>query len=306
MSKTDVLTADSVFGAGAFPLRVQNAQHHDSGMPPHSHEFDELVLIMGGSGEHVTSHTVCQIDPGDVFFISRNMTHSFQNTVDLDVINVLFDVDALRLQTRDLHDVPGHHVLFHLEPQSRSAQQFRGRLTLSPEQRVRAGHMVEVLRAEIDGRAHGYRFASCALLMQLISFLSRCYVEKPSPEQRSLLCMGEVLSYIERNYSAPVSVADLAALAAMSESSLNRAFQRLVGKAPVEYVIGVRLDKAADLLRNTDRHITEIGLACGFSDGNYFSRRFRRRMGCSPRAYRQDMRASRDGAHVNGTSLSTL
>jgi AraC family L-rhamnose operon regulatory protein RhaS len=226
--------------------------------------------------------------------------------VDLDVINVLFDVDALRMQTRDLHDVPGHHVLFHLEPQSRSAQQFRGRLTLSPEQRVRAGHMVEVLRAEIDGRAHGYRFASCALLMQLISYLSRCYVEQPSPEQRSLLRMGEVLSYIERNYSAPISVADLAALTAMSESSLNRAFQRLVGKAPVEYVIGVRLDKAADLLRNTDRHITEIGLACGFSDGNYFSRQFRLRMGCSPRTYRQDMRASRDGAHVNGTSLSSL
>jgi len=59
-----------------------------------------------------------------------------------------------------------------------------------------------------------------------------------------------------------------------------------MGSSPIAHLIQLRVNRAATLLRQTGDSVTDIAFRVGFSDSNYFTRQFRRIMGRSPRAYR--------------------
>ena len=109
------------------------------------------------------------------------------------------------------------------------------------------------------------------------------------PTNQPLLRLGEVLSYIDRHYSEPITIPQLLRVAHMSQSTLMRTFQRVFQHAPIDYLIRVRIQKARELLADQEQRITDIALACGFNDSNYFTRQFRRVSGQSPRDYRRSL-----------------
>jgi transcriptional regulator GlxA family with amidase domain len=71
---------------------------------------------------------------------------------------------------------------------------------------------------------------------------------------------------------------------------LFRIFRQIMGRSPIDYLIRLRIHKAAQLLRREPMRVKEVSAAVGFTDSNYFTRQFRNVMGASPREYR---RASR-------------
>lgn len=95
-----------------------------------------------------------------------------------------------------------------------------------------------------------------------------------------------VIDKIEGSLADPLSVAELASSANMSESHFRRSFKQCFGVAPQEFVVQQRLRRAATMLTETDRSIALIALDCGFGDQSHFSRQFRRFFGYPPRSYR--------------------
>ena len=87
-------------------------------------------------------------------------------------------------------------------------------------------------------------------------------------------------------YFEPLSVADLARAAGLSPAHFSREFRRTFGEAPHQYLLTRRLERAAALLRNTDRTVTEICFAVGLASLGSFTTSFRRLYGLSPLAYR--------------------
>jgi AraC-like DNA-binding protein len=275
-----------------FPLRVMRIKSH-SPASMHGHDFHELVVVLGGAARHVTSEGEYPIGAGDVFLISGEVAHGYEEPNRLMIVNILFDPAGLGLPMGDLRRLPGYHVLFRIEPLLRRKQAFRSRLRLATDQLAEAAGLITRLDNELSARPAGYRFMARAHLMHLIGFLSRCYADSDAGERRSLLALGEVLSFIERHYAESITVDRLSGIAAMSESSLMRAFRKVTGKSPIDYVVQLRIAKAAELLRNSDLSVTEISFRCGFNDSNYFSRQFRRVMGRSPREYRRSQPEAR-------------
>ncbi len=123
--------------------------------------------------------------------------------------------------------------------------------------------------------------------MQLIGHVSRCCSQTQTSEQRPLMQMGRLLSYMEEHYHEPVTIRQLTKVAGMSESALMRSFRRMVNHSPMDYLIRLRVARACDLLQHGDMRVTEVAYECGFNDSNYFSRQFRRVMGQTPREYRR-------------------
>ena len=105
---------------------------------------------------------------------------------------------------------------------------------------------------------------------------------------RSLCRLGELISMLENRYREHWTIRRMARIAAMAPSTLLPVFKKVTGFSPVQYLLFVRLDKAAELLRGDENPISEVAAACGFTDSNYFSRQFRRRFGRSPRDYRRE------------------
>jgi AraC-like DNA-binding protein len=87
-------------------------------------------------------------------------------------------------------------------------------------------------------------------------------------------------------YFEPLTVADLARAAGLSPAHFSREFRKAYGEAPHQYLLTRRLERAAALLRNTDRSVTEICFDVGLSSVGSFTTSFRRVYGRTPRDYR--------------------
>ena len=92
---------------------------------------------------------------------------------------------------------------------------------------------------------------------------------------------------IDREYARPLDIPALARIALVSEAHFIRTFRDTFGETPHRYLQRRRVERAMALLRNTDRNVTDICFAVGFSSLGTFSRTFRDIVGCSPSAFRQ-------------------
>ena len=94
------------------------------------------------------------------------------------------------------------------------------------------------------------------------------------------------LSYLASNNHRPVSMDELAEHCNCSSSRLSVQFREEVGMSPIRYHEHERLHRASHMLRDTDLSIADVAAAVGFDDPFYFSNRFRKQFGSSPRAFR--------------------
>jgi AraC-like DNA-binding protein len=90
----------------------------------------------------------------------------------------------------------------------------------------------------------------------------------------------------DARYFDPLKVADLARAAGLSSAHFSREFRRTFGESPHQYLLTRRLERAAALLRNTDRSVTEICFAVGLASLGSFTSSFRRIYGLPPLEYR--------------------
>lgn len=92
--------------------------------------------------------------------------------------------------------------------------------------------------------------------------------------------------YARAFFDAPVTLPQLAEVASLSPSHLLRSFKQLFHQSPHQYLTSIRLEQAQHLLLSTDLSVTEICFSVGFESFGSFSWLFRRKIGCSPSAYR--------------------
>jgi AraC-like DNA-binding protein len=90
----------------------------------------------------------------------------------------------------------------------------------------------------------------------------------------------------DARYFEPLSVDDLARAAGLSRAHFSREFRRTFGEPPHAYLLTRRLERAAALLRTTDRSVAEVCLAVGLQGIGSFTTSFKRAFGVSPTAYR--------------------
>ena len=96
-----------------------------------------------------------------------------------------------------------------------------------------------------------------------------------------------MLAFIQAHFSDDLTIDAIAGSAGISRSECFRCFKRAISKKPIEYLTEFRIERAADMLLNTDMSITDICFRCGFSSPSYFGKVFRGITGLSPRSYRQ-------------------
>lgn len=259
----------------------------------HTHGFSELVIILRGSGVHISPAGDYPISAGDAFVLHGNQAHGYRETRDLELVNILFCLDELAMPLHDVASLPGYHALFTLEPLFRRRDKFESRLRLTVEELRQVTELVNRLEKESHSRVAGWRFAAAACFMLLMADLCRCYSHMADPAAQPLLRLGRVIGHITQHYSDSLTLDQLAGVGDMSRRTLTREFRRAMGCSPIEYLIRRRLDRAVALLRESTLSMTDIAFRVGFLDSNYFARQFRAGMGCSPREYRHRLAAAR-------------
>jgi len=99
--------------------------------------------------------------------------------------------------------------------------------------------------------------------------------------------MRRLMEYIDANLESNLGLAAMAAEVGVSPLYLARAFKAASGQSPHQYVIARRVERAKELLRNTDMLIVDVALAVGFSSQSHLSHWFVRQVGVPPAGYRR-------------------
>jgi AraC-like DNA-binding protein len=115
------------------------------------------------------------------------------------------------------------------------------------------------------------------------------------PPARHLLRARDL---VDARYREPLSVAALARAAHLSSAHFSREFRRAFGETPRQYLLTRRMERAAALLRNTDRSVADICLTVGLRSVGSFTTTFGRSFGLSPTAYRASHPPAADRARI--------
>lgn len=103
--------------------------------------------------------------------------------------------------------------------------------------------------------------------------------------------VSQAIRYIHEHYEMPLTIDSLASILECSPRHLARLFRNSdIGQSPSDYLIQFRMQKASELLIQTELTLQDIAINVGYQDGYYFSRMFKKYMGLSPIRYRQQHR----------------
>lgn len=252
---------------------------HSFGMEqPHYHPYYELYFLISGSCRMFIDHTLCYLSAGDIVVLSPYQLHKtiYGSGQSAERFTVNFIPEYIEYFNSQCSE-EGVDAVFS-----------RRRLSIPKEQRGYVQELFSQMLRETLSRDCYSQIQIKSVLFQLLSFLGRCRNLEP-PDQ--LLDAGdaviqEAAQYIYDHHREPLTLDAVAKTAHMSPVWFSKKFHQTVGLGFKEYLTHIRLKDAEELLLTTGMTVTEVGLTCGFSNGNYFGDAFKKARGISPKEFR--------------------
>jgi len=250
----------------------------------------ELCLIARGSVEWWAEHTVYEVGPGDVYITKPDEPHG--------------GVDAV------LHPCELYWLTLRLPPSGRVAglgrndaaalaerfyhlkwRCFPGTPTLRDVfDRILAEHREPTQFSRVNARA-----ALHELLVTMLRDHDAHDTRQQDQRARVSEPMRAALHALDTDLSEDFSVEALAERVGLSVSRFHERFRDEVGFTPAEWRSRQRITRAKQLLRDSDRPVTDIAMRCGFNTSQYFATAFKGQVGLTPRDYRAQVQHANRG-----------
>jgi AraC-like DNA-binding protein len=261
----------------------------------HTHEFDEMMIVTGGTAIHQYNGETVPMRRGDVFLIPEGQRHGYAMPPGcrMEIINLLFDLSALGIDWGDLAELDGFKSMFApiLKAKKTGAvAPFPPPLRLSPGVLALVSSLINSIESELANEADGYRFFAKSYFSKVVGILSRVANHVPFDEKTEADDLSELAAYLEENLGAKITPKEMAQFSGVSESHLRRRFQEVYVESPMHYLQRIRIERSMEMLADPSLSITDIACDIGMGDSNYFSRIFRKFNECSPSQYREKLK----------------
>jgi len=240
-------------------------RHNDYKTKMHSHQFYEINIISYGEGRHYIGDSSIPTSVGDVFVLPPEIFHGYHTNGTLDISHLILREEFITRYRDELEAMPCFSLLFDIEPRLRRSVSYGCNLRIEPQIMERVGDTFEdIVRAEGSGNYSYANVLTLSLIGLMCELLQRNIEQNAFPTETGDLL--RVMSYVRDNLDQKLTLDNLAAIANMSKSTLNRHFQRALRISPMQYVTHCRLSKAKRLVSEGHHTRTEIAIACGFYD----------------------------------------
>ena len=241
---------------------------------PHSHpdDFQVLYVVRGDSGVRI-GETELTARPEDLYIVKPGQVHASYD--ERDTAPALWE---LKCMVSDAGKCP-------VDPYT-----LPDVLT-----EVREPGLLDAFRRLIDEYSTagpGWEWLCAHLVDELFFRIARLAAGhdteggKSSAARLNAQAVARAKAHLEGHFDEELSLSALARVAGLSESHFSALFRELYGRAPIDYLIEVRIDNAARLLLDWQHSVSEVAEMTGFGSVHYFCRQLHRRRGVSPSEYR--------------------
>ena len=249
----------------------------------HWHEVLEINLIKSGTGYYIINGQRFDFGEGDILLINSNDLHCAYELEDLVMTVISFDASWFLSVMRYDADI--------LSPFTEMGIHFSNHIDSEHPRIDRLRNILVELQQEHENEQRSYASVVYSHLLRFLAYVNRDFRLDSSEASRArskastmqLEKIREVVHLMENDLSYPWVLADLAERVFLSPSRFSDLFKQTVGISPMDYLIGIRMDKAVALLETTDMKVTAIALECGFRSLSNFNRLFQQRIGMTPR-----------------------
>jgi AraC-like DNA-binding protein len=275
---TDVGVMDQLAGGGLVTLRT--FRHHDrphTDPPEERFDLDTVIFTTRGSWSIRGARGWVDVDPDVVVTARAGSTFRAGHREEIPT-----DLTLEVTYRRETFPIDGLPAL------SDGAFTRRGVPRTAAIRRLQA-----LLVQEVHDRAPAFELKLDLLALQLLVELARANAGTGTVEQRlpSIVRDGVAAArrHIDEHLPERITLRTLSEVALVSPFHLARAFRVETGSSPHQYVLRARVERAAELLAETDLTVTQVAERVGFVSPSHFSRTFSRRMGLSPSSYRRTL-----------------
>lgn len=258
----------------------------------HWHDEIELVFFKKGKFTAYINMIEYEINAPAFMFITSGDIHSIVGEEDCEESALVFDLKMLSFEYFDGIQYEIIRPLIEKKIQFPNFI-FRDDCIWNDVKRIYEGIMTESAHEGLGAfiRIKVYMYELIALLYENKKFK---YLDNISKDNNyNISNVKKVLTYIHKNYSNKIYTDDMAKLIGMNTQYFCRYFKKLVGKTPTEYINEIRIEKATELLSETDRKIIDIAMSCGYDNMGYFIKRFDDQKHMTPSKYRKQIKLSK-------------
>lgn len=251
----------------------------------HDHDFTEFTYILSGKGRYIVNGITYDVEAGDFIMCNPGVKH--QNIV----TNIKEPTVEFFCGFTNFHfkNMPQDSILLK-----------DGGYVLHTSAEVKQEinkHCYEML-AENDANKVGKYFMLKAHLMQILLLVVREVFEVSQDHQKGYnfesynksYAVKRIINYLNENYEHKISLEQIAHNMYLSPVYISKIFKEETGESPINYLIKIRLEKARDILMNSDsRSIKNIANSVGYDDVYHFSKLFKKYYGVAPLYYKKSL-----------------
>lgn len=262
----------------------------DFDFPLHYHEEMELNFISNASGaRRVVGDHIEEIGDMELVLIGSNLPHVWEthklqgqtiHEVTIQFHKDLFDEKLLRRNQlrviRELFEKSKCGVLF-----SKETAQLIGPRLIKLNKKHGFDSVLELMSILHD--------LSTSRNMRTLSDASFSAAEFSYSSRR----IEKVMEYMNLNFDKSISLAEVARIANMTEVSFSRFFKSRTGIGFIDSLIEIRLGHASRKLIDTSESVAEVAYNCGFNNISNFNRIFKKKKGCTPKEFRENLSGHR-------------
>lgn len=236
----------------------------------HSHDFCEILYVAGGEGEAILEGKKFRLAPGDLVVVNPGTLHEERSDAKAP-LRLIF------LAIRDFA-VPG------LPAGCLSQEKYR--VLSCGEYRYKMDIYLRELLQETSSQIEFYQEISQGLVSALLVLVMRLIRINTEDEAALSQECQKIKEYLDQNFTSPITLDSLSETVYISKHYLSHLFKEQTGVSPIKYLTSKRMEKACELLSETELPVSEVSKAVGYENPLYFSQVFKRIYGISPVKYR--------------------
>lgn len=261
------------------------------------HDVFEMVYVKKGNAVFEIAGQPAAIGPNDIVIIKPNQPHKLIIKSQPGCEFIVLHFGFSNQKNIEFSEVSLEDFLNFVKGKESGAF-----ITLKVSQKNEIITLLNRILKERENTEIGSDFLNRLMVLELFVFISRALkmewensIKYKSPKLKELIQIS--VKYIRNNYERDISLGDIAKFVFLSPSYFTRAFKDEVGISPINYLLKVRIERAKELLAETDAKISNIALNVGFSNQQRFNEIFKKYTKQTPLQYRKTTLNSHDKKH---------